>query len=106
MMGFIRPTRPIASCTVATPNDASRSAAARSARTMLRLTMPIWYMSLASLLQCGVESRVDAACVAFVNLRALFSTEPGRFDITFGVVVVVAGLWVHAAHRADHLAGE
>jgi hypothetical protein len=43
MYGFMRPTRPIASWIVATPSFDSLATAARSARTMLRLTTPIWF---------------------------------------------------------------
>ena len=41
--GASRPLRPWASCVVATPNSANASAAARSARRMLRTTMAIGY---------------------------------------------------------------
>src|SRR5208337_2456797 len=110
MMGFIRPTRPIASCTVATPNAASASADARSARSILRRTTPSWVMACSSSafgLQRLVETRIDAARVAFINLVALLRRQvDGRLDVAPGVVVVMAGLRVDPPHRADHFAGE
>src|SRR6476660_8742931 len=112
MYGLRRPTRPIASCTVADPNARSRSTASRSARTMLRYTTPSSYMTLspdsaALCLQYGVEPREHPARVALVHELALLLAQVGRrFDVAPGVVEVMAGLWIHAADRADHLGRE
>src|SRR5262249_53510600 len=58
-------------------------------------------------LQSGVEARVDAARIMFVDLVAVFGTQVGsRLDVGLRVVVTMPGLRVDSAHRADHLAGE
>src|SRR5215217_725963 len=107
MYGFIRPTRPIASCTVAEPKRLSCSTTARSARSILRLTIPSSYISLPLCFQSGVEPREHAPRVAFVDLVAIVADDDRRrLDVALGVVVVVAGLRIDAAHRADHLARE
>src|SRR5208282_3612949 len=104
------PTRPIASCTVATPYRPSASTAARSARLTLRLTTPssvIACSSSASRLQRLVETRINAPRVAFIDLMALLGAEIARrLDIALGVVVMMAGFRVDPPHRADHFAGE
>src|SRR6516165_11934634 len=103
----MRPTRPIASCTVAEPNWASRSTAPRSARLIFRLTTPRSVMLFSSCLQCRIEMWIDAPCIAFIYLRAVLATEVmGRLAIALCIVVVDAGLRIDPAHGADHLAGE
>ena len=63
--------------------------------------------SLSLRFERGVEARVDAPGVAFVDLLLLRRRQlRRRLDVALGVVVVVAGLGVDAAHGADHLAGE
>src|SRR5664279_4455467 len=116
MQVFMRPMRPIASCTVATPKRASLATAAPSARTMLRLTTPRSFMlmrqssdvlSLAPLRpQRGVEPGVDTARVAFVDLVPILRAQRRRVDIALRVVEIVACLGVDAAHGADHLRSE
>src|SRR5438093_6860212 len=111
MYGLSKPTRPIASCTVAEPKARKRSAASRSARSMLRYTTPSSYIavspSAALCLQCGIQPREHAASVALVDEEALFLGEVRRrIDVAPRVVVRVAGLRIDAAHRADHLGGE
>src|SRR6516165_7925345 len=107
MYGFIRPTRPIASCTVAEPNGASRSTAARSARAILRLTTPISYISFPPCLERGVEPRKHPPRIAFVDLVPVVADDDRRrLDVALGVVVVMTGLRVDAAHSTDHLARE
>src|SRR5580658_2080309 len=104
------PTRPIASCTVATPNCPSASTASRSARLILRLTTPSSVIAsslTASRLQRLVETRIDAPRVALVDLVALLGAEIARrLDIALGVVIMMSGLRVDPPDRADHFAGE
>src|SRR5574344_2264936 len=58
-------------------------------------------------LQGLVQAREYAAGVAFVDHVLFFSGQVLRgFDVALGVVVVVAGLRVNAAHGANHFAGE
>src|SRR5208337_956055 len=106
----MRPTRPMASWTVATPRAASASTEARSARWILRRTTPNSVMASSSSslgLQRPVEARIDAARVGFVDLVALIAGQvQRRLDVALGVVVMMAGLGIDAAHRADHFAGE
>src|SRR6476659_5289056 len=105
MFGVIRPTRPIASWTVAVPNAASLPATSASARWMFRYTTPISYMSLPFLRERGGEARVDAPRVAFVDLGALGRRQlRGPLDVAPGVVVVVARLGGGRVVRNDHLA--
>src|SRR3954451_15459307 len=100
--------RPIASCTVATPNRPSFSTAALSARSMLRLTMPssvmlsTWVVALRvrSRTQHPVESRVDAAGIAFVDLVAVLRRYGRRLDVALRVVVIVTGFRIDAAYGA------
>src|SRR5687768_16090391 len=107
MYGFSRPTRPIASCTVAEPKRASSSAAARSARTMLRFTTPSSYISLPLGFQRRIQAWEHAARVAFVDHLLLLGRQDRRgLDVALGVVVIEARLRVDAAHGADHFAGE
>src|SRR3954470_10527963 len=96
---------------VATPNCDSRSTAALSARTMLRLTMPISFMealmSFALRFQRRVQPREHAPRIAFVDLVPVLRAERAcALDIALGVVIGEAGLGVDAAHGADHLAGK
>jgi len=56
--------------------------------------------------QRGVEPRIDAPRVAFVDLVPLPGGERAGLDVALGVVVVMAGLGIDPAHRADHLRGE
>src|SRR4029077_9294173 len=57
--------------------------------------------------QCLVESRIDPARIAFVDLVALLGAEvPGCLDVALGVVIVVASLRVDPPDSADHFAGE
>src|SRR6516165_498918 len=104
----MRPTRPIASCTVAEPNCASRSTAPRSARLIFRLTMPSSVMALSSFcLQGRIKTWIDAPRIAFAYLRAVLAAEIlCRLDIALRIVVVEAGFRIDPAHGADHLAGE
>src|SRR6516165_9596120 len=103
----MRPTRPIASCTVAEPNWASRSTAPRFARLIFRLTTPRSVMLFSSCLQGQIETWVDAPCIALVNLVTILAAEVlCRLDIALRIVVVEAGLGIDPAHGADHLAGE
>src|SRR5450432_434691 len=107
MYGFIKPTRPIASWTVAEPNLPSCSTAARSARTMLRLTIPSSYISLPLRFESGVQPRENAPRVALVDLVPVVAHDDRRgLDVAPGVIVVVARFRIDAAHRTDHLAGE
>ena len=47
------------------------------------------------------------ARIAFEDLGAVLSAQPlDRFEVASRVVVVMAGLRIDAAHRADHLRGE
>ena len=58
-------------------------------------------------LQRCIETRIDAARIAFVDLVAVFSAQVlRRLDVALRVVEMVPGLGIDAAHRADHLAGE
>src|ERR1043165_9493799 len=106
------PLRPIASWIVATPSPASRSMAARSARAMVRRTTPRGVLDMAILSPAPgaerlVEPGVDAAHVALVDLLAVGRGQRGRrVDVAPGVVEVVAGLGIDAAHRTDHLGRE
>src|SRR5215831_14711307 len=106
MYGWRSPVRPIASCTLAVPNAPSLAAISLSARRMLRYTTPISYMSASFRFQRCVEARIDAPRVAFVDLAARPGLDRSRVDVAPGVVVMVAGGRVDAAHRADHLARE
>jgi hypothetical protein len=54
----------------------------------------------------GIQSRIHAAGIAFEDLLPLGIAQCRRFDVALGVVVVVAGFRVDAAHRADHFAGK
>ena len=59
------------------------------------------------LLERRIEARVDAPGVALVDLLPSARRQlRRRLDVALGVVVVVAGLGIDAAHGADHLAGE
>ena len=50
-----------------------------------------------------IQAREHAARIALVNLEAVVIAENfARLDVALGVVVVVAGLRVDAAHRANH----
>jgi hypothetical protein len=53
-----------------------------------------------------VEAREDAARVASKICCLSSADRIGDVDVALGVVVVVAGFRVDAAHRADHLGGE
>src|SRR6185437_2123806 len=52
------------------------------------------------------EARVDPAGVELVHLGAYLGGQAERVDVAAGVVEVVAGLRVDAAHRPDHLRAE
>ena len=52
----------------------------------------------------GVEARIDAACVALVDLGLVLRAQAcKRIDIATGIVEVMAGFRIDAADRADHL---
>src|SRR5438105_12742616 len=107
MPGFIRPTRPIASCTVAQPKRPSSSATARSARSMLRYTTPSSYISFPFRFQPRIQAREDTARVRFEDRMLVLGRKDRRcVDVALRVVVVMASGRIDAAHRADHLAGE
>src|SRR5436309_229139 len=63
-------------------------------------------LSLARSGDLVLQAAVDAARVALVDLAAVLVADADRVDVALGVVVVVAGLRVDAAHGADHLRGE
>src|SRR4029077_14712979 len=108
--GFISPTRPMASWTVATPNSASLSTRAGSGRLIERWTTPssVIGSSLSALgLQRLVEACIDAPGIAFIDLLALLGRQvPRRLYVALCVVVMMPRLGVDAAHRADHFARE
>src|SRR5207302_8974682 len=52
-----------------------------------------------------LQAAVDAAGVALEDLVSVFVAESQRVDVALGVVVIVAGLRIDAADRADHLGG-
>src|SRR4051794_2550924 len=99
----MRPTRPMASCTVAEPKGASLSTAARSARLMLRLTIPSSVMVLSFTGRSPSTRRrawIDAARVALVDLVAVLGAQVlRRFDVALRIVEVMPGLRVDRAHR-------
>src|SRR6266478_2678919 len=49
---------------------------------------------------------VDAARIALENLRLVLGRQRQLIDVALGVVVVVAGLRIDAANRADHFRGK
>jgi hypothetical protein len=57
------------------------------------------------LLQARHPVAEHAAGIAFEDLLP-HRHQVGRFDVALGVVVVVAGFRIDAAHRADHFAGK
>src|SRR5213594_1961367 len=63
-------------------------------------------LSLARSGDLVLQAAVDAARVALVDLAAVLVADADRVDVALGVIVVVAGLRVDAAHGADHLRGE
>src|SRR4029077_12705969 len=52
------------------------------------------------------QAAVDAARIAFENLPFFLRRQRQLVDVTLGVVVVVTGLRIDAANRADHFRGE
>src|SRR5688572_28355727 len=54
----------------------------------------------------GLPARIDAARVAFEDLLLVRGAQAARLDIALRVVVVLPGLGIDAAHRANHLGGE
>src|SRR5499427_8252738 len=54
-----------------------------------------------------LEARIGAQRVALENLLLVLGREPRRVvDVALGVVEILSGLRILAAHRADHLGGE
>src|SRR6202040_3145411 len=69
-----------------------------------RLRVRTWSTSLR--FQRGIEARIDAPRVGFVDLAPLFRIDKRGLDVAPGVIEVVSGLGIDAAYRADHLARE
>src|SRR5689334_8410956 len=98
----------MASCTVATPKRESCSMAARSARAMLRFTMPRLFVLITrsvvspegsrgrsahqpdAAFQQRIQPREDPARIRLVDLLAVVVAEQLRgLDVALGVVVVI-----------------
>src|SRR5699024_1908074 len=126
----MRPTRPSASWTVATPKDRSRSTSSGSGRVMEVWTMPRSNMlpsfdskrrgvsrvradqrfrggaSAALGPQERVETRVNSANVVLEDRGSLVGADLSVIDVADGVIEVVAGFGIDGADRSDHLRSE
>src|SRR5271170_7251015 len=56
--------------------------------------------------QRGVEARIEAPRVGFVDLVPLLWTDVRSFDVAPGVIEIMPGFRVDAAYSADHFARE
>src|SRR5262245_4905414 len=81
-----KPTRPIASCTVAVPAAPSACTTAGSARSISRTTT-FRFISCSDL-----QPREDPLHVELEDLTPLGVGQVGAFDVLAGVVVVLAGV--------------
>src|SRR5438132_13022286 len=70
------------------------------------ITGIIFRVRVSLLLDHSGQAAVDAACIAFKNLRLVRCRQRQLVDVALGVVVVVTRLRIDAAHRTDHLGGE
>src|SRR3954470_24222942 len=64
------------------------------------------YLSARSLMEDGVQMRIDPTRVALVHPPPVRSAERQLFDVAPGVVVVLPGVQVDPTDRADHLGAE
>src|ERR1700686_2868018 len=111
MYGRIRPLRPWASCTVATPCSPSDAISSASARRIRRTTVGV-IRDVSRLKYLGdgkslVDPRVDLPCVTFEDVLFLTGAQPGHgIDIPLRIVEIVARLGVCPPDRPDHLRPE
>src|SRR6478735_10532203 len=107
------PRRPMASCTVLTPNAERALTASSPARVILVWTtpssciiVPSEGMSPALLREQGVKAWINVACVVFLDGAQFGLVKAGVVDVACRVVEVVAGPRVDVPDRADHFRGE